>query len=468
MVTVQLPLYNERNVAPRLIAAVAALDWPRDKLDIQVIDDSTDGTEEAAGRAVANARASGARIDWIHRSQRTGFKAGALAEGLARARGEFIAIFDADFVPAPSFLRSLIGEFSNAEVGMVQARWGHLNATQSALCAAQACCLDAHFRVEHLGRNRGGLWFNFNGTAGIWRRAAIHAGGGWSGDTLTEDLDLSYRAQLAGWRFVFRDDVVVPAELPASMAAFLVQQRRWAVGTLQTCFKLGGRILRAHAPLRVRAEALHHLTANLAWPGSLVAAALLPFVVAGDALGGGLGARLVAPCFGLIVAAAVAFLAAPALLPAAEGERRARLLAIPLAVLLTLGLAWAQTAAVVDALRGRGGPFVRTPKEGDRTERSTAPNADGGRWPVEASVAAGQCLGLGFALGHERFLAAACMLALGGAYGWVAAARRGSLPKGSDTRRAEDGATLSAGDRVASIPQASNGAGSRQPVTTSR
>ncbi|MCA9493397.1 MAG: glycosyltransferase, partial [Myxococcales bacterium] len=230
VVTVQLPVFNERYVVERLIRAVAALDWPRDRLEIQVLDDSTDDTTELSARLVDELRAQGHDIQLVHRTDRTGFKAGALAAGLAVAKGDLVAVFDADFVPTPDFLRRLVPWFADPGVGMVQARWGHLNAEQDWLTAAQATLLDGHFVIEHTARNASGRWFNFNGTAGIWRRQAIVDGGGWQHDTLTEDLDLSYRSQLAGWRFLYLPEVVAPAELPPDMRAFKAQQHRWAKG----------------------------------------------------------------------------------------------------------------------------------------------------------------------------------------------------------------------------------------------
>ncbi|HNH49119.1 MAG TPA: glycosyltransferase, partial [Myxococcota bacterium] len=238
LVTVQVPLYNERDVAPRLVEAVVALNWPPDRLQIQILDDSTDDTLVGCEAALRLARQKGVAVEVLRRSRREGYKAGALQAGLASARGELIAIFDADFVPAPDFLQRMVPSFADPAVGMVQARWGHLNEPASALTRAQALMLDGHFVVEHTARFRAGLWFHFNGTAGLWRRRCVEAAGGWSADTLTEDLDLSYRAQLAGWKFVYRVEEVVPAELPDSLSAFCTQQSRWARGSMQTLRKL--------------------------------------------------------------------------------------------------------------------------------------------------------------------------------------------------------------------------------------
>ena len=274
-VTVQLPVYNERRVVERLIDAAAALDWPRERLEVQVLDDSSDETSALAAAAVARACAAGVDAVHLRRGSREGYKAGALAAGLAVARGEFIAIFDADFVPPPCTLRRLMPRFADAGVGMVQARWGHLNRGRSLLTAAQATLLDAHFLLEHAVRAGRGLFFNFNGTAGIWRRTCIEDAGGWSHATLTEDLDLSYRAQLAGWRFAYAPDVVVPAELPSDMAAFKSQQRRWARGSIQTARRVLPGLWRRDLPLAVKLEAFFHLTANAAYPLLLALGLLL-------------------------------------------------------------------------------------------------------------------------------------------------------------------------------------------------
>ena len=262
-VTVQLPIFNEMYVADRLIDAVCEMDYPRELLEIQVLDDSTDETTEIAELAVRRHAARGFNIRYLHRVDRLGFKAGALEAGLNEASGLFIAIFDADFIPPADFLRQTLPHFAtDPKIGMVQARWGHINQDYSLLTKIQSILLDAHFVLEHGGRNRAGAFFNFNGTAGIWRREAIASAGGWQHDTLTEDLDLSYRAQLAGWRFVFLPDVVSPAEVPVEMNSFKSQQHRWAKGSIQTCIKLLPRILRSDQPVSVKAEAFFHLSAN--------------------------------------------------------------------------------------------------------------------------------------------------------------------------------------------------------------
>src|SRR5438034_811344 len=266
VVTIQLPLYNEMYVADRLIDAVCRIEYPRELVEIQVLDDSVDETRSIAESAVRRFAAQGIDIKYFHREDRVGFKAGALEAGLKTARGEFIAIFDADFLPTSDFLTRLMPHFGDPGVGMVQARWGHINQDYSLLTKIQAILLDGHFVLEHGGRNRSGRFFNFNGTAGVWRRSAIDDAGGWQHDTLTEDLDLSYRAQLRGWRFVFVSDLIEPAEVPVEMNAFKSQQHRWAKGSIQTCRKLLPQILRADIPLGIKAEAFFHLTANFNYP----------------------------------------------------------------------------------------------------------------------------------------------------------------------------------------------------------
>lgn len=264
-VTVQLPIFNEKYVVERLLKAVIALEYPKELLEIQVLDDSTDETQEVAKYWTDFFRKQGHDFQYLHRDNRTGFKAGALEEGMKKAKGEYFAIFDADFVPSPDFLNKTLPYFTNNKVGMVQVRWGHINQNYSLLTQIQSIFLDGHFVIEHTARNRSGRFFNFNGTAGIWRRKAIESAGGWQHDTLTEDLDLSYRAQLAGWKFVFLPDVVAPAELPVLMNAFKSQQQRWAKGSIQTAKKLLPKIFKSPLPLNVKWEALVHLISNFSY-----------------------------------------------------------------------------------------------------------------------------------------------------------------------------------------------------------
>jgi cellulose synthase/poly-beta-1,6-N-acetylglucosamine synthase-like glycosyltransferase len=266
IVTVQLPVFNELYVARRLIEAVCRLDYPLDRLEIQVLDDSDDETRQVVADTVAEQQRRGIDVCHLHRSLREGYKAGALAAGLEVAKGELIAIFDADFVPAADFLRRTVPQFARSEVGMVQARWEHLNRFYSLLTRIQAIFLDGHFVLEHAARAASGRFFNFNGTAGVWRRQAIETAGGWTQDTLTEDLDLSYRAQLAGWEFIFLSEVTVNAELPVDVRGFKRQQFRWAKGSVQTARKLLPTLLSAPIEMKKKVEALVHLTNNGAYP----------------------------------------------------------------------------------------------------------------------------------------------------------------------------------------------------------
>jgi len=279
-ITIQLPIFNERFVVKRLIDAACAVDYPRDKLEIQVLDDSTDETRLLALERVAFHQARGIHVVHLHREDRTGFKAGALEAGLQVARGEFLAVFDADFIPPPDFLSLCMPAFQDSQVGMVQARWGHLNPNYSLLTRVQVALLDGHFQVEHAARHTAGHFFNFNGTAGIWRRKSIQTAGGWQHDTLTEDLDLSYRAQLEGWRFIYLPDVVAPAELPVEMAGFKGQQRRWAKGSIQVGMKLLPRILRSPIPLGIKVDAFFHLTSNLCYLWVAALTLLMPVAAA--------------------------------------------------------------------------------------------------------------------------------------------------------------------------------------------
>src|ERR1700732_4642589 len=274
-VTIQLPIYNERYVIERLVDAVARFDYPRELLDIQVLDDSTDETQEVARGCVERYQALGLPIHYLHRNDRTGFKAGALSEGLKSATGEFVAIFDADFVPAADFLRRALPYLADPRIAMVQERWTYLNRHYSKLTEVETILLDGHFVMEHGARSRSGSFFNFNGTAGVWRRGAIDEAGGWQHDTLTEDTDLSYRAQLKGWKFIYLQDVECPAELPVEMTAFKTQQARWAKGLIQTSRKILPQVLKSDQRFHVKLEAWYHLTANLSYPLMIVLSVLL-------------------------------------------------------------------------------------------------------------------------------------------------------------------------------------------------
>jgi cellulose synthase/poly-beta-1,6-N-acetylglucosamine synthase-like glycosyltransferase len=266
-ITIQLPMFNEDSVAERIIKATCQIDYPLDKLEIQVLDDSTDHSADIARKACEEWAAKGYPIKFIHRENREGYKAGALAEGLKEATGEFIAIFDADFIPPRDILHNVVDYFTDEKIGMVQVRWDHLNRDASLLTKTQAIFLDAHFVIEHTARNRSGRFMHFNGTAGVWRRTTIDDAGGWQHDTLTEDLDLSYRAQIKGWQFVYLPQFCAPAELPPEMIAFKQQAHRWTKGSCQTGIKLLPGILRSkHLPKRIKLEAFFHLSNTIVYP----------------------------------------------------------------------------------------------------------------------------------------------------------------------------------------------------------
>ena len=360
-VTIQLPLYNEMYVADRLIEAVCAIEYPAGHLEIQVLDDSTDETRQIAELAVRRFAAQGVDIKYIHRTNRSGFKAGALEAGLRVARGEYIAIFDADFIPTSDFLKRLMPHFADAKVGMVQARWGHINQDYSLLTKIQSILLDGHFVLEHGGRNRGGRFFNFNGTAGIWRRSAIADAGGWQHDTLTEDLDLSYRAQLRGWRFVFLSDVIAPAEVPVEMNAFKSQQHRWAKGSVQTCLKLLPDILRADLPLGVKVEAFFHLTANFNYILMCILSVLIfPSMVIRYNMGWYEMLLIDVPLF---FAATFSFCSFYTVCQREiHSDWIARLKYVPFLMSVGIGLSINNTRAVFEALLRKDTEFARTPK----------------------------------------------------------------------------------------------------------
>src|SRR6478672_10244106 len=360
-VTIQLPLYNEMYVADRLIDAVCRIDYPRDRLEIQVLDDSTDETRGIAELAVRRFAAEGIDIKYFHRSDRVGYKAGALEAGLKVAHGEFIGIFDADFIPSSDFLTALMPHFRDAKVGMVQARWGHINQDYSLLTKIQAILLDGHFILEHGGRNRGGRFFNFNGTAGVWRRSAIDDAGGWQHDTLTEDLDLSYRAQLRGWRFVFVPGLIAPAEVPVEMNAFKSQQHRWAKGSIQTCRKLLPRILRSNLPLGVKAEAFFHLSANFNYPLMCVLSVLMaPSMVIRYNMGWYEMLLIDVPLFFAATASVANFYMVCQ--RELHDDWLARAKYLPFLMSIGIGLTVNNTKAVFEALFNKQTEFARTPK----------------------------------------------------------------------------------------------------------
>ncbi len=364
MVTVQLPLFNEMYVAARLLDAIAKVRYPADRMEIQVLDDSTDETQEICKGKVLELQALGVDIQYIHRTDRTGFKAGALANGLKTSKGEYILVFDADFVPAPDILERTIHFFTQDDVGMVQVRWDHLNRDYSMLTEMEAMMLDGHFVIEHTARHRSGRFFNFNGTAGIWRRAAIDDAGGWSHDTLTEDMDLSYRAQLAGWNFIYLKDVVSPAELPVEMNSFKSQQFRWAKGSIQVAKKLLPAIWRSKVSFSVKLEAFFHLTNNFAYPLLLMLSILLLPNLLVRARHGWREVFLIdLPLFfGTTLSIATFYITSQREI---HRDWRKTLRRLPLMMSLGIGLCINQTRAVFEALLGStSGEFIRTPKHG--------------------------------------------------------------------------------------------------------
>ena len=374
-VTVQLPMFNERRVVERVTQAACEIDYPRELLQIQVLDDSTDESAALARRCCQRLSAQGHDIEYLHRQNRDGFKAGALEEGLKSATGEFIAIFDADFVPPREILHRTIHHFTDPNIGMVQTRWSHLNRDDSLLTQVQAMYLDGHFVIEQAARARNGRWFNFNGTAGVWRRDAIVNAGGWQHDTLTEDTDLSYRAQLAGWRFKYLLDVCCPAEVPPTISAFLSQQHRWNKGLIQTAIKLLPRILKSNAPLSKKIEAWFHLTSPLVHLFILLLVILvapamfvtLPIEELGSSAGLALGILFM--LLGML-AACIFYLTSQY----AQGLSLWRtLLRLPALMALGVGISVVNSRAVFEAIFGRQTPFVRTPKYCGDTESEPDP-----------------------------------------------------------------------------------------------
>jgi cellulose synthase/poly-beta-1,6-N-acetylglucosamine synthase-like glycosyltransferase len=360
LVTVQLPLYNERFVAERLLDAAARLDWPARHLEIQVLDDSDDDTCQLVDQRVAFWQEQGVAICVVRRSNRKGYKAGALANGLTLASGEFVAVFDADFIPPADFLQSTMPWFREKNVGMVQARWSFCNADHSWFTGIQSLLLGPHFSIEHRVRYQQGLFFNFNGTAGVWRRAAIESAGGWQSDTVTEDLDLSYRAQLAGWRFVYREECQVPSELPVTMAALRSQQQRWAKGSVQTARKILPRLLKERLPLAVKVEAVAHLLANVYWlMGMVVMLTLYPAVTWRVGIGLHQVLRVDLPLFLATSGAIMSYFLVYSLRNGSVGLRQVFLLPA-----LTIGLAPSISFSVLKGLFISGGEFERTPKFG--------------------------------------------------------------------------------------------------------
>jgi len=365
-VTVQLPMYNERFVARRIIEKACRIDYPPEKLQIQVLDDSTDETVRIASEVVERARRDGIDIEYIHREDRTGFKAGALANGMKTATGEFITIFDADFVPDPDILARSIHYFTDPDVCVVQTRWEHLNREDSMLTRSQAIFLDGHFMIEHVARNRSGRFMSFNGTAGTWRRAAIDSAGGWQHDTLTEDMDLSYRAQLRGWKFVFLPELTAPAELPPDINAFKAQQHRWTKGGTQTALKLMPRIWLSRVPLKAKIEATFHLTSFSVHLYMVILVLLLfpAMMLQSVPLKTGTAWRVMfdVSIFSLATLSASTFYVCSQF--ELFGFWRRTLKYLPFLMALGVGMCVSNAKAVLEALFGRESEFVRTPKSG--------------------------------------------------------------------------------------------------------
>jgi len=362
-VTIQLPLYNELYVVDRLLDAVTKIDYPRELLEIQVLDDSTDETQIVARRAVDHYREEGFNIFYIHRDERTGFKAGALAEGLKSAEGEFIAVFDADFIPKPDFLKKTIHFFTDAAIGMVQMRWSHINRDFNLLTKVQAIMLDGHFVIEQTSRNRSGGFFNFNGTAGLWRKRAIIDSGGWQHDTLTEDTDLSYRAQLMGWKFAYLLDETTPAELPVEINAFKAQQRRWAKGLVQVGIKLLPRIFsNPFLPLRTKVEMFFRFTSNIASLFMVVLTFLhLPLLIVRYNQGFFHLLLLDVPVM-LFSTVSVLFFYGAAERHLYPDDWKKKIKYLPLVMAMGIGLVFNNARGVLEAILGIQTSFVRTPK----------------------------------------------------------------------------------------------------------
>jgi cellulose synthase/poly-beta-1,6-N-acetylglucosamine synthase-like glycosyltransferase len=367
VVTVQLPVYNEIHVIERLLKAIGEIEYPIEKLEIQVLDDSTDETYQLSQREVAKLRARGFDAVVLRRENRVGFKAGALDYGFQKAKGEFFFILDADFVPPPNILKESIDYFADPKVGMIQTRWGHINRTFSWLTRAQAILLDGHLVLEQTARSRTGRFFNFNGTAGLWRKSCIREAGGWQHDTLTEDLDLSYRAQLRGWKFVFLADIVTPAELPVDIDGFKTQQHRWTKGSIQTCKKVLPRIWASNLPLYIKIEATAHLTANFAYL-LLAFLCVLLHPPSGGPSPSGIGAvvrmfMVDVPIFVATTAsAAVFYLCAQRELYPRTWKRD--IWFFPFVLALGIGLSINNARGVLEAIFNRQSDFSRTPKYG--------------------------------------------------------------------------------------------------------
>jgi len=369
MVTIQLPLYNEMYVVERLINAVCEIDYPKDRMEIQVLDDSTDETTSIVAKVVEEKLKEGFDISQVRRGTREGYKAGALKEGMRIAKGEFIAIFDADFIPQKEFLKKTLSHFSDEKIGMVQTRWEHLNGDYSIITRAQALALDGHFVIEQTVRNKSGFFINFNGTGGVWRKKCIEDAGNWHADTLTEDLDLSYRAQLIGWRFVFLKDFTSPAELPSEINALKAQQFRWTKGAVETAKKILPLVWKSKIPLRVKLQSTFHLTNNLVFPFILLAAILnVPLIFIKNS-----GAH--EAYFAIMSLFVLAFISSFLFYLYSQKDIRSdwrkKIVMFPLFMAGSMGLAVNNSRAVFEGLMNRKSEFVRTPKFKQVSEKDT-------------------------------------------------------------------------------------------------
>lgn len=418
-VTVQLPVFNERYVVERLLNAIEKLDYPQDRLYIQVLDDSTDNTKEIIAQSVARLKSKGIDIAHIHRSEREGYKGGALEHGLKYAKGEFIAIFDADFLPPPNFLKSTLPYFQlDNNIGCLQTRWGHINRESSWLTRTQANGIDGHFIIEQETRSQKDLFLNFNGTAGIWRKSCIVDAGGWQHDTLTEDLDLSYRAQLRDWKIRFLPHITTPAELPVHINAFKRQQFRWAKGSIQTACKLLGSLWRSRYPLTIKLEGTLHLTHYLVHPLMLLNLLLMLPLLHDDS-----------PLINIYPIFIIGALGPLFMYMVAMGQQSisviVRLKNLGMLVLLGMGLSLNNTHAVVEALTGKQSPFKRTPKfnlDGSVTKRTYSDYLlprDGSTW-IEVLLAIYAFSLLAYALYNGVWGLMIWLILYTGGYGYVA------------------------------------------------
>lgn len=401
-VTVQLPIFNEADVVGQLVQAVSALDYPRDRLQIQILDDSTDDTALICRRHAEELQQRGFDAEYRHRTDRTGFKAGALDAAMATVKGEFICIFDADFQPAPDYLQKTVHFFTDPQVGIVQARWIHSNLRFSLLTRLQGILLDGHLMMEQTSRSRQGEFCNFNGTAGLWRRRAIDEAGGWKHDTLTEDLDLSYRSQLLGWKFVYLNDVVVPSELPPDMDGFKSQQHRWTKGSVQVCKKMLGKVWRSEEPFMKKLEATAHLTANFA---NLLTLCTLVLLYPVEFLPSNSWQKAVfvdLPVFFFATVAVIAFYLTAQGAQSRWGWLKAVPL-IPFFMALGIGMSINNGKAVIEALLGQESEFVRTPKYGVNTRAQASRKSF--RYKAGKSLCLWIELGLAGYFGHLVWLA---------------------------------------------------------------